>query len=253
MKSFAFLSLLASLPVLTLAVSIVEPAVAKPVKRDWPDLDAFLTEVAELFSDITTDDFSDALTNGEAALATLFDIQTTQNLGSGCDDVTVLFARGTFEPGNVGALVGPEFFDALSSMLGSSKSLGIQGVDYPASIEGTNEGDVTEGETMARNITSILSSCPSTQLVLSGYSQGAALVHNAAVDVGSLMSSVAAVVTFGDPDSSTPVAGINPSKVLIICHVGDVVCSGYPVITPQHLTYAVNADEAASFVISQLS
>lgn len=71
-----------------------------------------------------------------AVLAGLFGIQTTQNLGSGCSDVTILFARGTFEPGNVGALVGPQFFDSLSSVLGGSKSLGIQGVDYPASMEG---------------------------------------------------------------------------------------------------------------------
>lgn len=90
--------------------------------------------------------------------------------------------------------------------------------------------------------------------MLGGYSQGGALVHNAAADVGSeTMSKVAAVVTFGDPDSSTPVAGIDASKVLIICHEGDNICQHGDLILLPHLTYAENADQAASFVMSQLS
>lgn len=89
--------------------------------------------------------------------------------------------------------------------------------------------------------------------MLSGYSQGAALVHNAAADVGSVMSQITAVVTFGDPDSTTPVAGIDASKVLVICHLGDNICQHGDLILPPHLTYAVNADQAASFVVSQLS
>lgn len=79
------------------------------------------------------------------------------------------------------------------------------------------------------------------------------LVHNAAADVGLVMSSVAAVVNFGDPDSSTPVANINPSKVLIICHDGDDICSHGDTVLLPHLTYAENADQAASFVMSQHS
>ena len=53
--------------------------------------------------------------------------------------MTVIFARGTTEPGNVGLATGPPFFDALTAMVGA-KSLAIQGVDYSASIEGFLEG-----------------------------------------------------------------------------------------------------------------
>lgn len=49
--------------------------------------------------------------------------------------MTVIFARGTTEPGNVGVLVGPPFFDALKSRIGAGNVV-VQGVAYPASVEG---------------------------------------------------------------------------------------------------------------------
>lgn len=61
---------------------------------------------------------------------------STQNgLEGACKDVTVIFARGTSEPGNVGSVAGPPFFQALAEEIGSD-SLAVQGVDYPASIGG---------------------------------------------------------------------------------------------------------------------
>lgn len=42
--------------------------------------------------------------------------------------------------------------------------------------------------------------CPSTKVVMSGYSQGAMLVHNAAKQLSSnITGKVTAAVTFGDP------------------------------------------------------
>ena len=52
----------------------------------------------------------------------------TSNELSECVPVTAIFARGTIEPGNVGLLAGPPFFDALSAQLGGK--LGVQGVPY---------------------------------------------------------------------------------------------------------------------------
>ncbi|KAF3358188.1 DNA replication complex GINS protein PSF2 [Verticillium dahliae VDG1] len=43
--------------------------------------------------------------------------------------------------------------------------------------------------------------CPNTKIVLSGYSQGAQLVHNAAEQISAAVTArVTAVLTFGDPD-----------------------------------------------------
>lgn len=62
-----------------------------------------------------------------------------------CGDLLVIFARGTNEPGIVGALVGPELFVALEDTLGSEHKLAVQGVDdYGATITGYLQGGEPE-------------------------------------------------------------------------------------------------------------
>lgn len=49
-------------------------------------------------------------------------------------------------------------------------------------------------------VTQAFSQCPDTQVVMSGYSQGAQVTHLAAADLpAATMEKVSAVVTFGDP------------------------------------------------------
>ena len=56
----------------------------------------------------------------------------TQNgLFGPCREVTVIYARGTTEPGNVGVLVGPPFFQAIAQRIGA-ENLAVQGVGYAA-------------------------------------------------------------------------------------------------------------------------
>jgi Cutinase len=50
-----------------------------------------------------------------------------------CTDVTVIFARGTAEFGNVGTFAGPPFFKSLRAKLGASR-VTVQGVNYPADL-----------------------------------------------------------------------------------------------------------------------
>jgi len=61
-----------------------------------------------------------------------------------CKDYTLLFARGTAEPGNVGVLAGPPFIDALKERLGKSR-LAVQGVKYDADVEGYLTGKDSAG------------------------------------------------------------------------------------------------------------
>lgn len=96
-----------------------------------------------------------------------------------------------------------------------------------------------------------LSQCPNSKIVLSGYSQGGQLVHKAATNLGSKMSSVNSVVIFGDPMNGTAVANIDSSKVLVICHSDDNICQHGDSILESHLTYGDNATEAATFVMGQ--
>lgn len=48
-----------------------------------------------------------------------------------CTDLTVVFARGTSEGGNVGTVAGPPMFSSLRTKL--NNRVAVQGVDYPAS------------------------------------------------------------------------------------------------------------------------
>ena len=106
-------------------------------------LNAFLTILLEYLPPIdgTISAVGGILTDFEGLLVDLTGEQDTYNeLGQACTEYTVIFARGTTEPGNVGILVGPPFFEALESLVGSS-ALTIQGVnDYSASIDGYLEG-----------------------------------------------------------------------------------------------------------------
>lgn len=88
------------------------------------------------------------LTDFEILLADLTHEQTTYNeLGQACTAYTVIFARGTTEPGNVGILVGPPFFQALESLVGSS-AVTVQGLnDYAADINGFLESGSSSGST----------------------------------------------------------------------------------------------------------
>jgi cutinase len=68
----------------------------------------------------------------------------TQNgLDGACKGMTVIFARGTTEAGNVGSVAGPPFFQALSTKVGGD--LAVQGVDYPADIPGFLAGGDANG------------------------------------------------------------------------------------------------------------
>jgi hypothetical protein len=113
--------------------------------------------------------------------------------------------------------------------------------------------------------------CPNTKIVMSGYSQGAMLVHNAAKAIpAETAQKVAAVVNFGDPCKYLPstretmketnnsivqrqaIQGVDADRVKIICHTGDGVCAGTAAITPDHLTYSQDAAAAAEFVASKV-
>lgn len=94
---------------------------------------------------------------------------TRNDLSGSCKAVTVIFARGTSEPGNVGLLAGPPFFNALGSMIGYDK-VAVQGVPYPATIAGYLIGGSPEGATsFAGLLGQVVGKCPGTKIVVGGY------------------------------------------------------------------------------------
>lgn len=122
--------------------------------------------------------------------------ELTTVAGVGCKPITVIFARGTIEPGNVGDLVGPPFFNDLDDLIGAD-NIAVQGVDYSATIVGyLAGGDPGGAQTTADLLNQAASNCPDTQIVLSGYSQGAMEVHLGEAMVGAeVAAQIAAVVS----------------------------------------------------------
>lgn len=58
----------------------------------------------------------------------------TQNgLSGACKPMTIIFARGSGETGNVGTATGPPFFQAVAKRLGAA-NLAVQGVEYGAAF-----------------------------------------------------------------------------------------------------------------------
>ncbi|POS83275.1 hypothetical protein EPUL_005707, partial [Erysiphe pulchra] len=171
-----------------------------------------------------------------------------------CASVGVVFARGTTEPGSVGTLAGPPFFDALKNKLGGG-DIAIQGVNYPASVSGFLAGGSPAGASeMARLITRSRENCPDMHLIVSGYSQGSQVVHRATDQLpGDITEGIGAIVMFGDPLRGTPIKNYNSKRVLTVCHAGDKICDGQSVVLAPHLTYSRDADNAAEFVMKSLA
>src|SRR6478736_3141143 len=89
-----------------------------------------------------------------------------------CPDAEVVFARGTTELPGVGP-TGDAFVDSLRSRVGT-KSLGVYAVDYPAAMDFPTALD---GIVDARaHILATAANGPQTEMVLGGFSQGAAVM-----------------------------------------------------------------------------
>ncbi|CAH0003263.1 unnamed protein product [Clonostachys byssicola] len=119
-----------------------------------------------------------------------------------CADLAVIFARGTFDPGNIGPWVGAPFRDALAK---TGKKISFQGVDpgaYPADLAGyIVEGGSEQGaKSMGVVIDAYVKACPKAKIAVSCWSQGC-LVARKSFGIMSAASAkkVIAYVSFGDP------------------------------------------------------
>jgi cutinase len=104
------------------------------------------------------------------SMAALLSISQNDVLGAGgCKAMTVLFARGTSELGNMGSVAGPPFVSAIGAMMGGN--VAVQGVPYPADVPSFLAGGSKSGSViMAKMVGQIRAKCPDTSLVMAGYS-----------------------------------------------------------------------------------
>lgn len=187
---------------------------------------------------------------------------------TGCPDVEVVFARGTGEPPGVGWM-GQQFIDALRWRTWG-RTVAVYPVDFPAVPEfGPSTAGVTDAATHIRDMAV---GCPGTQLVLGGYSRGAALMGyvtdpRAARRFGAppapeAAGRVAAVALLGRPSAAflnsigAPPVAIGPgyvAKTIDLCAPGDPVCSA-GTDGAAHSAYAANGmtAQAADFTAGLL-
>lgn len=181
-----------------------------------------------------------------------------------CNDVEVVFARGTGEAPGIGR-VGEAFVSALRNQL-PYRSIGVYGVNYPASYDFLAAADGANDA--SAYIQNVVNSCPDTRLVLGGYSQGAAIIDVITSvpfpAIGftnplppTVPDRVAALAVFGNPSTkigmpltSSPLYGF---KSIDLCNAGDPICSDGGSV-PAHRAYGPDgsAGQAAAFVASLL-
>lgn len=194
----------------------------------------------------------------------------------GCPQTELIFARGTDQPPGPGE-VGQLFINAVQARTAGISS-DVYAVNYPASQQYSLAID---GVLDARNrVLDMANRCPDTQLVLGGFSQGAAVIGYLTADKvptgvtlpdgidgplpNAIADHVAAVVLFGKPDEDflRNFAGGAPAivigeafkaKTLELCAPGDIVCSDGGDLFA-HITYPFNGmvDQGAEFAASRV-
>jgi cutinase-like protein len=191
----------------------------------------------------------------------------TPTASAACPDAEVDFARGRLEPPGVGE-VGQAFINSLRSKV-PHMTVGSYGINYPADVT------ITDGSSdMSAHAQQMVARCPNTELVLGGYSLGAA-----AADVvvalnrpafgyddplpANMDGHIAAVALFGNGTQRVlgPVPNFSPvfaAKTIDLCAAGDPICSPgirslrwAAHLQPSYVSSGL-VDQAARFVAGKL-
>ncbi|GEM34875.1 cutinase [Nocardia neocaledoniensis NBRC 108232] len=158
-------------------------------------------------------------------------------LAHSCASIDVVIARGTQEPGYLGAAVGDPLYAVLSRQL--PVDISAHRVEYPADL--LVPSSVSDGtRAMTSHVLAQAAACPEQRFVLVGYSQGAVVTHgvlgSAAATVlpgiwvlpPELSPRIVAVLLFGDPLRLVggTVAPLYADRAENYCTAGDPVCAG---------------------------
>lgn len=182
-----------------------------------------------------------------------------------CNDVEVVFARGTGEDPGIGR-VGGAFVNDLQGLIGG-RSLGVYAVNYPANYDFLAVADGANDA--SGHIQWVANNCPNTRIVLGGYSQGAAVVDVVtSVPVPGIgftnplppfaADHVAAVAVFGNPSAKVglplTVSPVFGTRSIDLCIPSDPICASGGDSVAAHRNYvpAGSANQAATFVANLL-
>ncbi|KAF2434965.1 alpha/beta-hydrolase [Tothia fuscella] len=165
-----------------------------------------------------------------------------------CSPLEIVYARATLEAQGLGVLGGPLLAAVKREVPGAT----AYAVRYPAS--GGDASPIKGIEDVLRYFETKPKACPQQKYVLSGYSQGAVVMHRAApkIEKAILKDRVIATATFGDggqqatkekPVYNSPVGPIPvwpeelDGKIIFNCNGKDLTCNPKGDSTADHLKY----------------
>ncbi|KFH43431.1 Cutinase-like protein [Hapsidospora chrysogenum ATCC 11550] len=179
---------------------------------------------------------------------------------SRCPDAILIYARGSTEAGNMGVTAGPVL---ASNMEREFRNIWIQGVGGPYTADlspnflpkGTNSQSIGEAK---RLINMAYEKCPSTPVVVAGYSQGTAVVGNALTELsGPAKDNVVGAALFGytkNLQNRGKIPNYPESRTQVYCSLTDAVCTGTLFILPGHFLYLDDAaGPAPRFLTRQIN
>ncbi|KAL8397033.1 hypothetical protein RB594_003940 [Gaeumannomyces avenae] len=148
-----------------------------------------------------------------------------------CRDVTLLYARGSIQPGNLGDMPGTTLANQLRERLGADRAF-------------------------SELITNVTVACPQDQDGRLGLQPGrAALVHAAVRDMPRVGAEQrvrarppSPLATRARSRTAAPSPPLPEDETLILCHKTDLTCKGTLVVTPSHLSYNGKVPEAVDFI-----
>ncbi|KAI5788291.1 carbohydrate esterase family 5 protein [Geopyxis carbonaria] len=215
-----------------------------------------------------------AATSSAAPLPVVFPRQS-------CAAITIISARGSTQAVGEGSMA------TLAAAIdaGTTATVNRLALAYPATLSNYASSSATGTATLKTQLTNLVASCPSTKIVLLGYSQGAHVIGDAlggggggslgtktAAISSTIGAHVAAIVQYGDPrhtsDETYHVgtsdgSGLFPrlsdqrltsyvSRARTYCDNGDPFCESGGDLTA-HSKYPATYDSAAAqFVLSLL-
>ena len=202
-----------------------------------------------------------------AGSAGLTGLAASSASAASCAAIDVVVARGTFEPGALGTIVGDPVYAAIQKALSSSTTSSYP-VNYPADLN--EPASVQAGNTdLVNHLNNQVAACPGQRFILVGYSQGANVVDNSmgissdgALVGGPIVATipspvapkVAAVLLFGNPIRAigTSVTGTYAARTDDFCADQDPVCRAGGTNIAAHLSYGNDATAAATFAASKV-
>ncbi|NUS45785.1 MAG: cutinase family protein [Mycobacteriaceae bacterium] len=178
-----------------------------------------------------------------------------------CTTLEVVSARGTGEPGALGAVVGDPVFAALRRVL--PETVSAYGVKYPATLDMPVSSDHGVVD-LVGHLTRQAASCPAQRFILVGYSQGAFVIDQvlgAAIPFGRpaalpgwVSPRIAAVLLFGNPIRITGwrIDGVFSGRTADFCTPGDPICQLGGLNPAAHTNYARDIAAAARFAAARI-